>query len=88
MTPEERAKTLLEEFKGSFDSDLLALRIAAHIREAIWEERNGCIEVAAAFSDAQVVHEVQDELVRSGMDPTKVSMAAWVGLMISRRPQP
>ena len=88
MTPEERAKTLLEEFKDSFDSDLLASRIAAQIREAIWEERNACIEVAAAFSDAQVVQEVHDELVRSGTDPTKFSMAAWVGLMISRRPQP
>lgn len=88
MTPEERATRLLEEFEGNFDNDLLALRIADQIREAIWEERNSCAEIAARFSDKQVIQEVRDELVQGGMDPAKFSIAAWVGLMISRRPRP
>jgi len=88
MTPEERAKEVLKEFKGQFDRELLASCIAEQIRDAIREERDACIQVAASFSDKHVVQCVQDELTRSGMDPTRFSMAAWVGIMISRRPQP
>ncbi len=88
MTPEERAREVLKDFKESLDRDLLASLIADQIRDAIWEERNACMEVAAEFSDEQVIQRLHDELRRSGMDPVGFSIAAWVGLMISRRPKP
>ena len=88
MTPEERAREVLGDLNGNFDHEILASRIAEQIRGAIFEERNACMEVAAEFSDDHVIQSVHDELRRNGMDPALFSMAAWVGIMISRRPQP
>lgn len=88
MAPEERAQKALEGVGGDFDHSGLISRIADQIREAVWEERNACIRVAAEFSDQKVRQDMHEELRRSGMDPAEFSVAAWVGLMICRRPNP
>ena len=88
MTPEERARCALDGFPAQAERQFFEARIAQQIKEAVWEERNACAWIAAEYSQSETLQKVQAELTTSGMDPDQFSLAAWIGLLITRRPEP